>query len=121
MMGNSGTLTGFRLGDGGAVESHTHTASSQLVAATRPTTLPGVGQILPPVVTYVHLQLERHEIFCANGAQLQGFQPAERVLDALKDGPRVQIAELFPAFMLHPANHPAARLTLKAHEAEVLL
>lgn len=92
-----------------------------LVAATHLTTLPGVVQILPPGVTYIHLLLAHHEIICANGAWTESFQPAERMLDAMEDGPRAEIAELFPDLMLDHADYPAARLTLKAHEAKVLL
>ncbi len=92
-----------------------------LVAATHLTTLPGVAQVLPPGVTYIHLLLEHHEIICANGAWTESFQPAERMLDAMEDGPRAEIAALFPELMADHADYPAARLTLKAHEAKVLL
>ncbi|MEO5614622.1 MAG: Hint domain-containing protein, partial [Cypionkella sp.] len=92
-----------------------------LVAATHLIALPGIAQILSPGVTYIHVLLEHHEIICANGAWTESFQPAERMLDAMEDGPRAEIAELFPELMLDHADYPAARLTLKAHEAKVLL
>ena len=92
-----------------------------LVAATHLTVLPGVVQILSSDVRYIHLLLEHHEIICANGAWTESFQPAERMLDAMEDGLRAEITELFPELRLDHADYPAARLTLKAHEAKVLL
>ena len=92
-----------------------------LVAATHLTVLPGVVQILSSGVRYIHLLLEHHEIICANGAWTESFQPAKRMLDAMEDGLRAEITELFPELRLDHADYPAARLTLKAHEAKVLL
>lgn len=92
-----------------------------LVAATHLTVLPGVVQILSSDVRYIHLLLEHHEIICANGAWTESFQPAKRMLDAMEDGLRAEITELFPELRLDHADYPAARLTLKAHEAKVLL
>lgn len=72
-------------------------------------------------MTYIHLLLEHHEIICANGAWSESFQPAEQMLNALEDGPRAEIAALFPELMADHTDYPAARPTLKAHEAKVLL
>ncbi|MDZ4396010.1 Hint domain-containing protein [Cypionkella sp.] len=92
-----------------------------LVAATHLTVLAGVQQILPPGVTYIHVLLDHHEIIHANGSWTESFQPAERMLDAMEDGPRAEIAALFPELSDRHADFTAARLTLKAHEAKVLL
>jgi hypothetical protein len=43
------------------------------------------------------------------------------MLDAMEDGLRAEITELFPELRMDHADYPAARLTLKAHEAKVLL
>ncbi|MDO8327775.1 MAG: Hint domain-containing protein [Cypionkella sp.] len=92
-----------------------------LVAATHLTALDGVQQILTPGVTYIHLMLARHEILCANGAWTESFQPAERMLDSMEAAQRDEIELIFPDLALDGAAYPAARPTLKAHEARVLL
>ncbi len=105
----------------GALPEMLFAEAEVLVAATHLTALPGIVQILPPGVTYIHLLLEHHEIICANGAWSESFQPAEQMLNALEDGPRAEIAALFPELMADHTDYPAARPTLKAHEAKVLL
>ncbi len=92
-----------------------------LVAATHLTTLAGVEQIFPAGVTYIHLLLDRHEIICANGAWTESFQPADRMLSAMNAAQQAEIAELFPELVVEDAAYPSARLSLKAHEARVLL
>lgn len=92
-----------------------------LVAATHLTALDGVRQMLTPGVTYIHLLLKRHEIICANGAWTESFQPAERMLDSMETAQRDEIELIFPDLALDGTAYPAARLTLKSHEARVLL
>ena len=92
-----------------------------LVAATHLTTLPGVAQILPSGVTYIHLLLERHEIICANGAWTESFQPADRTLTSMDQAQRNEIEQIFPDFAEDYAQFKSARPSLKAHEARVLL
>lgn len=92
-----------------------------LVAATHLTTLDGVRQVLTPGVSYIHLLFARHEIICANGAWTESFQPAERMLDSMETAQRDEIELIFPDLALDGAQYPAARLTLKSHEARVLL
>ncbi len=95
--------------------------SEVLVAATHLTALPRVAQILPAGVTYIHLLLERHEIICANGAWTESFQPADRMVSAMDQAQREEIEQIFPDFEGHGAQYKSARLSLKAHEARVLL
>lgn len=92
-----------------------------LVAATHLTALDGVRQVLTPGVSYIHLLFERHEIICANGAWTESFQPAERMLDSMEAAQRDEIALIFPDLAKADAPYPAARPSLKAHEARVLL
>lgn len=92
-----------------------------LVAATHLTGLAGVEQKLTAGISYIHLLFDRHEIICADGAWTESFQPAMRMLDGMETAQRTEIAELFPELVGEEFDYPAARLSLKAHEARVLL
>lgn len=92
-----------------------------LVAATHLSALPGVAVRLTAGVSYIHLLFDRHEIICAEGAWTESFQPAMRVVSGMEISQRAEIAEIFPEFSADGLDYPAARLSLKAHEAKVLL
>ena len=92
-----------------------------LVAATHLTALPGVAEKLTAGISYIHLLFDRHEIICADGAWTESFQPAMRMLGGMEAAQRAEIAELFPEIAGKGFDYPAARLSLKAHEARVLL
>jgi Ca2+-binding RTX toxin-like protein len=92
-----------------------------LVAATHLQSLAGVQQVLTPGVTYLHLLLDRHEVICANGAWSESLQPALRMINGMDAAQRAEITTLFPELAQIEADYPAARLSLKAHEARVLL
>ena len=72
-------------------------------------------------VTYVHILFDRHEIVLSDGIWTESFQPAERTLGALEDAARAEVLALFPELNADATLFPAARLTLKAHEARVLV
>jgi hypothetical protein len=92
-----------------------------LVAATHLTSLPGVEVKLSAAVRYVHVMFDRHEIICANGAWTESFQPAQRMLDGMDRAQADEVLALFPELAGQEFDFPAARLSLKAHEARVLL
>ncbi|MBC7738643.1 MAG: Hint domain-containing protein, partial [Candidatus Saccharibacteria bacterium] len=92
-----------------------------LVAAIHLTGLQGVTQIIPAGVTYIHLLFDQHELIRADGTWTESFQPSERMLDHMEIAQRKEITTLFPNLSLSNGNFPAARLTLKAYEALVLL
>ena len=92
-----------------------------LVAATHLTALQGVDQVLTAGISYIHLLFDRHEIICADGAWTESFQPADRSLTSMEEDHRAEIEALFPELALRDTAYPAARPTLKAHEARVLL
>lgn len=92
-----------------------------LVAATHLTSLPGVEVKLSAAVRYVHVMFDRHEIICANGAWTESFQPAQRMLDGMDRAQADEVLALFPELHGQEFDFPAARLSLKAHEARVLL
>ncbi len=92
-----------------------------LVAATHLTGLPGVAQILTAGVSYLHLLFDRHEIICADGAWTESFQPAMPMVQGMDRAQRDELMAIFPEIAVEGFDFPAARLTLKAHEARVLL
>jgi Ca2+-binding RTX toxin-like protein len=78
-----------------------------------------VTQAYLPEVTYVHILFDRHEIVQTAGLWSESFQPAERTLGAMDADQRAEIAALFPE--ISGKAFDAARPTLKAHEARVLV
>lgn len=80
---------------------------------------PGINQRLRPV-TYVHVMFDRHQIVQTHGLWSESFQPGERTLDGMPDPQRDELLRLFPDLGL-PGSYPAARMTLKGDEAQVLL
>jgi len=70
-------------------------------------------------VTYIHLLFDAHEIINADGVWTESFQPADRTLRHMDQTQRAEIEALFPELDA-VAGFAAARLTLKAHEAQVL-
>ncbi len=92
-----------------------------LVAAINLTGVAGVTQAVADV-TYVHILFDRHEIICGDGAWSESFQPGEQALRGFDTAQRAEIAELFPHLQAFGgrAQYPAARPTLRAHEAWLL-
>jgi len=91
-----------------------------LVAATHLVGLPGVEQVLPQGVAYIHLLFDAHEIIEADGTWTESFQPADRTLRQMGEEQRAEIVALFPE-LAQVDGFASARLTLKRHEARVLL
>ena len=96
--------------------------SEVLVPAKHLTNLAEVTRALPVEgVTYVHILFDRHEIVQSEGIWTESFQPAERTLGALDADARAEVLAIFPELALDESIFPAARLSLKAHEARVLV
>lgn len=72
-------------------------------------------------VTYVHILFDQHEIVQSDGIWTESFQPAERTLSALDQEARDEVLQLFPQLADNAEAFPSARLSLKAHEARVLI
>ncbi len=70
-------------------------------------------------VTYVHLLFDRHEIVQTAGLWSESFQPAAQSFGSIEAGQRAEIVALFSD--LPTTSYAAARPTLRAHEARVLL
>lgn len=91
-----------------------------LVAAVHLVELPGVERVRMGEVRYIHLLCDRHEIIRADGAWTESFQPGEMSLGGADSPQRQEVLELFPE-LARGTLFPGARLTLKRHEARVLL
>ncbi len=93
-----------------------------LVAAKHLLGQAGVTRVLPlEGVSYIHILFDRHEIVQSDGVWTESFQPADRMLSAMDSEVRGEVLKLFPQLAQSNDAFPAARLSLKAHEARVLL
>jgi len=84
---------------------------------------PGIVEAVVQEMTYLHLMFDHHEVILADGIWSESFQPAARNIGGLDEAARDELFAVF-AEMPEPANPEAyvsARLTLKAHEARLLL
>ena len=72
-------------------------------------------------VEYFHMLFDTHEIVFANGAASESFHPGEVGIAALTNEARDEIYDLFPELRDNVGTYgPAARTSLKGHEAKVL-
>lgn len=95
-----------------------------LVAARHLAGRPGIGRAMPEGgISYIHIMFDEHEIVRADGAWSESFQPGRASLDGLGAAQRDEIMALFPELATGPGSHdpyPAARLSLRAHEARAV-
>lgn len=72
--------------------------------------------------TYIHFMFDRHEVVLSNGAWTESFQPGDYSLKGMGNAQRNEIYELFPELQTEKGlkDYPAARKTLKRHEALLL-
>lgn len=84
---------------------------------------PGIEAVTLKTVTYIHLLFDRHELVMADGAWSESFQPGDRCMAGMDSPERDELLKLFPelAGQQMPARFESARMTLKSHEARVLL
>ena len=93
-----------------------------LVAAVHMVGQAGITRVAPQNgVTYVHVLFDQHEIVSVDGTWSESFQPATRMLSGMDQAARDEVLVLFPQLAMQGQAFPSARLTLKAHEARVLL
>ncbi len=95
-----------------------------LVAALHLTCRPGIMRAAAGAVSYIHLMFDEHEIVRADGAWSESFQPGQASLDGLGADQRNEILALFPELTRRTGlteAYPAARLSLKSHEARAIL
>ena len=72
-------------------------------------------------VTYVHLLFDRHEIVTGNGLESESYHPGRETIDSFDEATRAEIMDLMDGADAAQGYGPAARPSLRAHEARVLL
>ena len=92
-----------------------------LIAAAHLVGQPGIDRAHPTCVAYIHVMCSQHEIIRANGCWTESYQPGVQTLQSMHQDQREELLTLFPALAIATPYYPAARLSLKAHEARVLL
>ncbi len=94
-----------------------------LVAAKHLTGLPGVTLLDPVEVSYIHLMFDQHEVILSDGTWSESFQPGLQSLAGVGNAQRMELLTLFPELATRAGieNYSAARRSIKAHEAAVLL
>ena len=73
-------------------------------------------------ISYLHFMFDRHEIVLADNAWTESFQPGDQSLDTMNSLQRDELYELFPELATPKGRkgYPAARMSLKRHEAQLL-
>ena len=92
-----------------------------LVAATHLVNGADIVQKQLSSLTYIHILFDRHELVRADGTWTESFQPGDQTLGSMGQAQRDEILSLFPELEAAEAFYPVSRLTLKSHEARVLL
>lgn len=92
-----------------------------LVAAIHLVGHAGIKQVTPESIVYLHVMFDNHEVICADGAWSESFQPGDRTMSGMDQPQRDEIIALFPGLAKPQGRYPAARLSLKSHEARVFL
>ncbi len=92
-----------------------------LVAATHLVGQAGISRAHPASVSYIHIMFDQHQIIRANGCWTESFQPGALTLQSMQQDQRDELMTLFPALEAVAPLYPSARLSLKAHEARVLM
>ena len=109
-----------------SVEAELHFGEHEvLVAARHFGGRPGIETVTDAgEVIYVHLMFDEHEIVLSNGVWTESFQPGEHTLGDMDAEQRAELYTLFPELaggLPTAAAYPAARITLKAGEAALVL
>lgn len=83
----------------------------------------GVHRVDTMGTTYIHFMFDHHEVVLSDGAWTESFQPGDYSLKGIGNAQRTEIFELFPDLETSQGieDYTAARRTLKAHEAKMLI
>lgn len=92
-----------------------------LVPAVHLVGYPGITRAAVAPVQYVHVMCAAHEVLWSDGIWTESFQPGDQTLSGLDAAQRIEIEELFPQLATPGHVFPAARRTLRRHEADLLL
>jgi hypothetical protein len=83
--------------------------------------LPGVEAQVMRSVTYLHILFERHEIILSNGAWSESFMPGDQSEAGFDADQYSELLTIFPKLQQQALAFIAARPSLKAYEARVLI
>jgi hypothetical protein len=83
--------------------------------------LPGVETQCRSSVTYLHILFERHEVVMANGAWSESLFLGEQAVAGFETAQQRELLAIFPTLRRDLAKLVAARPSLKAFEARVLV
>ncbi|WP_299653357.1 Hint domain-containing protein [uncultured Tateyamaria sp.] len=94
-----------------------------LIAAKHLTGLDGVDQVETGAVSYLHLMFDQHEVVLADGAWSESFQPGDHSLRGIGADQRAEVLTLFPELetLAGLDSYGSARVSLKRHEAQILV
>ena len=94
-----------------------------LVAAKHLVGLDGIETITPDRVSYIHMLFDNHEVVFADGTWAESFQPGAHSMAGIQSEQRSEILSLFPELDAADgmSNFVAARRSLRAHEAQLLV
>ena len=94
-----------------------------LVAAKHLVGLDGIETITPDRVSYIHMLFDNHEVVFADGTWAESFQPGAHSMAGIQSDQRSEILSLFPELDAADgmSNFVAARRSLRAHEAQLLV
>ena len=83
----------------------------------------GIHRVDTMGTTYIHFMFDHHEVVLSDGAWTESFQPGDYSLKGIGNAQRNEIFELFPQLETAEGieDYTAARRTLKAHEAKMLV
>jgi hypothetical protein len=109
-----------------SVEAELHFGEHEvLVAARHFAGRPGIETVTDAdEVIYVHMMFDQHEIVLSNGVWTESFQPGEQTMGDMGAEQRAELYALFPELAggLPVGDvYPAARITLRAREAAIVL
>ena len=81
-----------------------------------------VRQVETPLVTYIHLMFDAHQVIYAEDAATESFFLSDQGLQSLSDAGRAMLFDSFPHLRANIAAYgQSARRTLRAHETALLL
>ena len=97
--------------------------SEVLVAAKHLISLDGVETAPVSKVSYIHMLFDNHEVVFADGTWAESFQPGAHSMAGIQSEQRSEILSLFPELDAADgmSNFVAARRSLRAHEAQLLV
>lgn len=106
---------------GGAVALHTG-CDDALAMAKHLVNGTEVHRVQKPLITYLHMMFDRHQIVRANGILSESFHPGDYALDAVGAACREEILTLFPKLVSQPESYGSvARFAMKKHEVAAIL